>query len=176
GDQMAVHVPLSAAAKHEARDQMLSLNNLLLPSNGEPIVAPTLDMVLGCYYLTMMKPGARGEGKTFGSFTDARLAYDLQVIDLHAAIKVRAQGVDGESEILDTSVGRVIFNEAINNCLRGAGSEPMEFRDDIMDKTALNADVGHLIRDDGRHVTAAALDEMKRRGREHATRSALTIG
>src|ERR671928_946131 len=72
GDQMAVHVPLSASAKREAREQMLSLNNLLLPSNGEPIVAPTLDMVLGCYYLTMMKPGSKGEGKVFADFTEAR--------------------------------------------------------------------------------------------------------
>src|ERR687892_562000 len=71
GDQMAVHVPLSAAAKREAREQMLSVNNLLLPSNGEPIVAPTLDMVLGCYYLTIMRPGTRGEGKAFAGFEDA---------------------------------------------------------------------------------------------------------
>src|SRR5216117_2848185 len=77
GDQMAVHVPLSAAAKKEAREQMLSVNNLLQPSNGEPIVAPTLDMVLGVYYLTTAKPGARGEGKAFSDFDDAKLAYDM---------------------------------------------------------------------------------------------------
>src|SRR5437762_119530 len=83
GDQMAVHVPLSAAAKKEAREQMLSVNNLLQPSNGDPIVAPTLDMVLGVYYLTTSRPNAKGEGKAFSDFDDAKLAYDIGVIDLH---------------------------------------------------------------------------------------------
>jgi len=101
GDQMAVHVPLSAAAKREAREQMLSVNNLLQPSNGDPIVAPTLDMVLGVYYLTTAKPGARGEGKAFSDFDDAKLAYDIGVIDLQAMIKLRvpaAMSSNGESE------------------------------------------------------------------------------
>ena len=89
GDQMAVHVPLSAAAKKEAREQMLSVNNLLQPSNGDPIVAPTLDMVLGVYYLTTNRPGAKGEGKAFSDFDDAKLAYDIGVIDLQATIKLR---------------------------------------------------------------------------------------
>src|SRR5205085_2128153 len=133
-----------AAAKREARDQMLSLNNLLLPSNGEPIVAPTLDMVLGCYYLTMMKPGEKGEGKVFADPGEARLAYELGMIDLRATIRVRIPRTDGESELISTSVGRVIFNEAINACLRQAGSEPMPYRNDIMDKAALKAVVGHL--------------------------------
>ena len=78
GDQMAVHVPLSAAAKREAREQMLSVNNLLQPSNGEPVVAPTLDMVLGCYYLTTERPGAKGEDQKFASWADAIRAYDLR--------------------------------------------------------------------------------------------------
>src|ERR687890_1883337 len=81
GDQMAVHVPLSAAAKREAREQMLSVNNLLQPSNGEPVVAPTLDMVLGCYYLTTARPSAKGENKAFSDFDDAKLAYDMGIID-----------------------------------------------------------------------------------------------
>src|SRR5438046_2247143 len=101
GDQMAVHVPLSAAAKREAREQMLSVNNLLQPSNGDPIVAPTLDMVLGVYYLTTSRPGARGEGKAFSDFDDAKLAYDIGVIDLQATIKLRvpaAAPVNGESD------------------------------------------------------------------------------
>src|ERR1700674_1446366 len=89
GDQMAVHLPLSAAAKKEAREQMLSVNNLLQPSNGDPIVAPTLDMVLGVFYLTMARPGAKGEGKAFSDFDDAKLAYDIGVIDLQANIKLR---------------------------------------------------------------------------------------
>ena len=101
GDQMAVHVPLSAAAKKEAREQMLSVNNLLQPSNGDPIVAPTLDMVLGVYYLTTARPGAKGEGKAFSDFDDAKLAYDIGVIDLQATIKLRvpaATPINGEGE------------------------------------------------------------------------------
>src|SRR6266480_4487957 len=82
GDQMAVHVPLSKAAKHEAHTLMLSTRNLIQPSNGEPVAAPTLDMVLGCYYLTMIRPGSPGEGGVFASFEDARLAYELQEVDL----------------------------------------------------------------------------------------------
>ena len=98
GDQMAVHVPLSAAAKREAREQMLSVNNLLLPSNGEPVVAPTLDMVLGCYYLTSERPDAlKGQDRRFGSWNDAIRAYELRTtipdagIDLQARIHVRME-------------------------------------------------------------------------------------
>src|SRR5256714_1163353 len=101
GDQMAVHVPLSAAAKKEAREQMLSVNNLLQPSNGEPIVAPTLDMVLGVYYLTTARPGARGQDKAFSDYDDAKLAYDMGVIDLQATVKLRvpaAAPVNGEPD------------------------------------------------------------------------------
>src|SRR5439155_15441299 len=89
GDQMAVHVPLSSAAKDEARNLMLSVRNLVQPSNGEPITAPTLDMVLGCYYLTMIRPGSPGEGRIFASFDDARLGYELGQVDLKAEIEVR---------------------------------------------------------------------------------------
>src|SRR5262252_3934699 len=116
GDQMAVHVPLSAAAKREAREQMLSVNNLLQPSNGDPIVAPTLDMVLGVYYLTTSRPGARGESKAFSDFDDAKLAYDIGVIDLQATIKLRVPALlptnaesDEElpgSHIVTTTMGR----------------------------------------------------------------------
>src|SRR6266851_674903 len=97
GDQMAVHVPLSAAAKREAYELMLSTNNLLQPSNGEPITAPTLDMVLGCYYLTIIRPGMRGEGRVFSNPDDARLAHDLGQIHLQASIRVRIS----EPEALD---------------------------------------------------------------------------
>jgi DNA-directed RNA polymerase subunit beta' len=175
GDQMAVHVPLSAAAKTEARELMLSLNNMLLPSNGEPTVAPTLDMVLGCYYLTMLKPGSRGEGKIFSDFGEARLAYDLGAIELRAQIKVRVPNGDGENHLLDTTVGRVIFNESVNNCLRQAGCEPLPYRNDHLDKAALKSIISHLIRYYGNDVTAAALDEIKRLGFQFATRSGLTI-
>src|SRR5581483_6533977 len=89
GDQMAVHVPLSESAKQEARTLMLSASNLLKPASGEPIVEPTKDMVLGCYYLTMERPNQRGEGKVFSSFDEVALAYDRGVVDLHAKIKVQ---------------------------------------------------------------------------------------
>ena len=87
-------------------------------------MAPTLDMVLGCYYLTMVKPGSKGEGKAFADFAEARLAYELGVIDLRAEVRVRNRLEDGDDELLTTSVGRVIFNDSINNCLRQAGREP----------------------------------------------------
>src|SRR2546421_12025146 len=96
GDQMAVHVPLSAAAKDEARTLMMSVRNRVQPSNGEPVTAPTLDMVLGCYYLTMVKPGSPGEGRLFASTEDARLAHDLGQIDLRAEIEVRFPSANGE--------------------------------------------------------------------------------
>ena len=111
GDQMAVHVPLSKAAVMQAREIMLSIHNMLLPSSGEPVVTPTLDMVLGCYYLTTIIPGAKGEGGVFGSFDEAKLAYELGRIDLRAEIEVRKQQEDGQR--IKTSVGRIIFNEVL---------------------------------------------------------------
>ena len=102
GDQMAVHVPLSREAVAEARQVMLSTHNLLLPSSGEPTVAPTLDIVLGCFYMTMMKPGTRGEYRegipaqgVYGSFEEAKLAYELGLVDLQARIKVRDPRTNG---------------------------------------------------------------------------------
>jgi DNA-directed RNA polymerase subunit beta' len=175
GDQMAVHVPLSSMAKREAHEAMLSTNNLLLPSNGEPIVAPTLDMVLGCYYLTIIKPGARGEGKVFADFNDARLALDAGVVELQAAVRVRTTNEDGESEMLSTSVGRIVFNEAVNSVLREQGREPMPFRNQMMDKGGLKSMVAALIRRYGNQVTASVLDSVKKLGFDYATRSGITI-
>src|SRR5690349_7576637 len=155
GDQMAVHVPLSAAAKKEAREQMLSVNNLLQPSNGEPIVAPTLDMVLGVYYLTTVRPNAQGEGKAFSDFDDANLAYDIGVIDLQAMIKLRVaapQSTNGESEeesptqIVSTTMGRAIFNDAINSVLRHHGQEPLTYFNEVVDRAGLKKIVAALIR------------------------------
>ena len=96
GDQMAVHVPLSRAAVREARERMLSVYNMLLPSNGMPVVAPSLDMVLGCYYLTLPKPHNKGEGKLFSSVDDAKLAYESGVIELGSDIEVRHEGTQDD--------------------------------------------------------------------------------
>ena len=116
GDQMAIHVPLSAEAQAEARFLMLAANNLLKPSDGRPVCVPTQDMVLGSYYLTLVKPGEKGEGKVFRDFNEARMAYDTGVVGLHAAIKVRRTvEVDGKpvTGLIDTTVGRIIFNGPI---------------------------------------------------------------
>ena len=176
GDQMAVHVPLSRAAKEEARTLMMSVQNLVQPSNGEPITAPTLDMVLGCYYLTMIKPGSPGEGQLFSSFDDARLACDLGQIDLRAEIEVRAPPENGAgAERIKTSVGRIIFYDAVSAVLKAADAEPIGFQNQTMDKASLKNLVARMIRTYGNHITAAALDEIKTLGFHYATVSGITI-
>jgi DNA-directed RNA polymerase subunit beta' len=176
GDQMAVHVPLSAAAKNEARTLMMSTRNLVQPSNGEPITAPTLDMVLGCYYLTMIRPGSVGEGRSFADIDDARLAHDLGQIDLRAEISVRMRnGEEAATEWMKTSVGRVVFNDAVSAALRAAGAEPTGFLNQTMDKGSLKSLVARLIRFYGNDVTAAVLDEIKLIGFHYATVSGITI-
>jgi DNA-directed RNA polymerase subunit beta' len=186
GDQMAVHVPLSAAAKREAREQMLSVNNLLQPSNGDPIVAPTLDMVLGVYYLTTSRPGAKGQDKAFSDFDDAKLAYDMGVIDLQATVKLRiaaAAPVNGEadeesypaSQIVTTTMGRAIFNDAINSVLRHHGQEPLPYFNEVVDRAGLKRIVAGLIRRYGNEDTAQVLDAIKRLGFRYATQSGTTI-
>ncbi len=168
GDQMAVHVPLSAAAKAEAKNLMLSSLNLLSPASGEPTVAPTLDMVLGCYYMTVAKPGAKGEGSEFANPEEARLAYDLGVIDLHAMVKVRMPAQPGgEPELVSTTVGRIIFNEALPEGLR--------YRNDTMDRKALRAIVGQCYRQYGTEVTAEVVNRIKDVGFAFATKSGITI-
>jgi DNA-directed RNA polymerase subunit beta' len=165
GDQMAVHVPLSKAAVREARDQMLSIHNMLLPSCGEPVMTPTLDMVLGCYYLTNIRPGAAGEGKLFSSFQEATLAYNLEVIDLDAEVEVK--DASNGSQKLKTSVGRILFNEIL----------PTEFRfcNQIMDKGSLKRLVSDCYRLLGNTPTVAMLDNMKKIGFEYATKSGISI-
>jgi len=165
GDQMAVHVPLSQAAVREARERMLSIHNMLLPSCGEPVMTPTLDMVLGCYYLTNTRPGAMGEGMVFGDFEEAGLAYELGVVNLGAEIEVRDK--DGDGQRLKTSVGRILFNEVL----------PTEFRfyNQVMDKAALKRLVLDCYRSLGSAPTVAMLDNLKRIGFEYATKSGTTI-
>jgi len=163
GDQMAVHVPLSAAARAEARERMLSTYNLLAPATGDPIVAPTKDMVLGCYYMTTIRPGVRGEGKIFASPDEAIMAYQLGLIHLQAPIKVRYEG-----EILETSVGRVLFNEILPKALR--------FKNVSLDKKGLRDIIAECYRLYGPDRTAEVADQIKNLGFHYATQSGATIG
>ena len=116
GDQMAVHLPISAEAQAEARFLMLAANNLLKPSDGRPVAVPTQDMILGSYYLTLKKDGEPGEGKVFRDVNEALMAYDQHIVSLHAAIKVRITKQIGDkqvSKVIDATVGRLIFNSII---------------------------------------------------------------
>jgi len=165
GDQMAVHVPLSKLAVREAREQMLSPYNMLLPSCGEPVTVPSLDMVFGCYYLTIIKAGARGEGKIFGNFDEAKLAYELGIIDLCAEIEVR--GGDEQGERIKTTVGRILFNDALPPQLR--------FYNEVVDKAVLRSLIADCIRLLGNETTAAVLDNLKQLGFSYATKSGISI-
>lgn len=162
GDQMAVHVPLSKAAVQEVRERMLSVYNMLLPSNGMPVASPSLDIVLGCYYLTLPKPNAKGKNKVFSSCDDAKLAYDVGVIDLGAEIRVRHQG-----EMLETTVGRIIFNDAL--------PPKMRFQNKTMTKSTLRSLVADCVRLLGHEATAAVLDSLKQLGFDYATQSGVSI-
>ncbi len=165
GDQMAVHVPLSKMAVREAREQLLSPYNMLLPSCGEPITVPSLDMVFGCYYLTVIKTGARGEGKIFSNFDEAKLAYELGIIDLCAEIEV--QGGDKQGERIKTTVGRILFNDALPPQLR--------FYNEVADKAVLRTLVSDCIRLLGNETTTAVLDNLKQLGFFYATKSGISI-
>jgi DNA-directed RNA polymerase subunit beta' len=167
GDQMAVHVPLSKAAVKEAREHMLSPHNMLLPSCGEPVTTPTLDIVLGCYYLTTSKPGARGEGKFFGSFDEAKLAYELGIIELGAEIVVRDPSPRSDGGRVNTTVGRILFNDALPPQLR--------FYNKIVDKASLRKLVSDCIRLLGNEGAAGVLDRLKQLGFDYATKSGISI-
>jgi len=165
GDQMAVHVPLSKAAVREARERMLSVYNMVLPSCGEPVVTPSLDMVLGCYYLTSCKPGAKGEGKKASNFEEAKLAYELGVVELGAKIEVRDGNKPGER--METTVGRILFNDALPPQLR--------FFNEVVDKATLRSLVSDCIRLLGNETTAVVLDNLKQLGFYYATKSGISI-
>ncbi len=162
GDQMAVHVPLSRAAIQEVRERMLSVYNMLLPSNGLPVTSPSLDIVLGCYYLTIPKANAKGEGKVFSSLEDARFAYELGVVDLGAEVRVRHNG-----ELMQTTVGRIVFNDAL--------PPQIPFQNKTMNKSAIRGLVSDCVRVLGHEATAAVLDNMKELGFNYATRSGVSI-
>ncbi len=183
GDQMAVHVPLSAEAQAEARFLMLAANNLLKPSDGKPVAVPSQDMVLGSYYLTLEIPGSKGEGKVFRDVDEARLAYDAGVLDLHARIKVRiTKEIDGEnkSKIIDTTLGKIIFNDPIPQDLGFVDRTNPEniFRlevEGLVNKGLLGKVIAKCIQKHGTAKTAEVLDDVKNQGYKYSTKSGITV-
>ena len=183
GDQMAVHVPLSAEAQAEARFLMLAAGNLLKPSDGKPVVVPTQDMVLGSYYLTLDKDGEPGEGKAFKDIDEALMAYQTGVVTLHSKIKVRREAeIDGELRhaLVDTSVGKIIFNRSIPQDLgfvdRSDPENAFRFEVDfLVGKKQLGKIIDACIRVHGTEVTAVVLDEVKAQGYKYSTRGAITV-
>jgi len=168
GDQMAVHVPLSMEAQLEAQVLMLSSNNILSPSNGAPIAVPTQDMVLGIYYLTKERLGGpghpvRGEGRLFADPEEVRIAYDNEDVDLQARIRLRWNG-----EILETTVGRTLFNEVV--------PEPLRFVNQELKKKQIIDLVARCYNALGNEETVKFLDELKDLGFRYATLSGLSIG
>jgi len=166
GDQMAVHVPLSREAVQEARNVMLSTHNMLSPSSGEPLVAPTYEIVLGCYYLTQTKEGAKGEGGRYRDFDDVRVAFDAGILELHSVVSVHGPG-EGNAW-METTPGRIIFNDVLPEELRRYNV--------LMDKKALRDLVSEVYRLTGNATTSEVLDQIKQIGFHYATISGTTIG
>jgi DNA-directed RNA polymerase subunit beta' len=164
GDQMAVHVPLSIESQIEARVLMMSTNNTLSPANGEPIIVPNQDIVLGLYYLTRERPLARGEGKVFADPAEVRMAFDSGAVELHAAITCRMEG-----EKLKTTVGRVLLYEILPKEL------PFATINKVLDKKALKSLVGSCYRLAGTKDTVILSDRLKDWGYYYATKSGLSI-
>src|SRR6266849_1683120 len=180
GDQMAVHVPLSEKAQEEARQLMMATRNLLSPATGEPSIGATQDMVLGCFYLTQDRPGKKGEGRVFTDPTEALLAYQHGVIDLQAPIRVRLGDanvyddappapptVRANGKLVETTVGRIIFNEALPERLR--------FKNYPMKKENLGQVIADCFKEYGRARTVELADEIKRLGFAYATKAGVTI-
>jgi DNA-directed RNA polymerase subunit beta' len=163
GDQMAVHIPLSFEAQLEARILMLSVNNLLSPSSGKPIATPSQDIVLGCYYLTKERTGEKGERKLFSSMDEVIAAYDARQVGLHAGIKVKI-----EKKLIETTVGRVIFNQIIPN--------ELGYFNELVNKNKMEDLVAEAYRKLGNHRTSIFLDDLKKMGFEYATLAGITVG
>ena len=167
GDQMAVHLPLSKTAIIESRRLMLSSNNMLTPSSGEPIVAPTLDIVLGCFYLTGLETVEPDENiKLYSNFDEALLAYNLDVIKLRETIRVRNDRSE-DKEIISTTVGRIIFNSLLH--------ESFEYHNETVDKGLLKDLTLRSFKELGNEETARLLDGLKSTGFEYATKSGITM-
>jgi len=183
GDQMAVHVPLSPEAQSEARFLMLSANNLLKPQDGKPVAVPTQDMILGSYYLTIVKDDEIGTGKQFSSFTEAKLAYENGEVGLHAPIKViNEKVIDGvlQRKLIDATVGHIIFNEDIPQDLGFVDRSDPEKAFDLevtfrADKKMLGKIIDACIKKHSITETAALLDKIKSLGYKFSTRGAVTV-
>ena len=162
GDQMAVHLPLSAEAQAEARILMLSTNNILKPSDGRPVTMPTQDMIIGLYFLTLERDGRQGEGRSFSSVAEARMAFDRQEIDLQSKVKIRIDG-----EVRDTTLGRAIFNDTL----------PVDYPyvNYQVGKKQLGVIVNDLAERYSKVDVGVALDNLKETGFHWATRSGVTI-
>ncbi len=183
GDQMAVHVPLSVEAQAEARFLMLSTNNMLKPQDGRPVASPTQDMVIGIYYMTIERPGAKGEGRIFADPDEAIMAYELKEISIQAKVKIRVtREIEGQkyTKLLDTTVGRWLFNEGI--------PQDLGFTDRSTTESLLNLEINELVtsgmlkeivdrtfRIHGNAQCAVVLDQIKRMGFKYSTRGAVTI-
>ena len=164
GDQMAVHVPLSIEAQTEARVLMMSTNNILSPANGMPIIIPSQDIVLGIYYLTRAKSGAKGEGMIFADPGEVRSALDSQAVDLHAKIKVRIDG-----ELKETTVGRVVLHEVIPETIS------FDAINKVMNKKELANLINHCYRTRGDKTTVLLADRLKDIGFKYATSAGVSI-
>lgn len=191
GDQMAVHVPLSRAAQNEARTRMMSTRNLLSPANGEPVVNPTKDMVLGCFYLTSMQSGLLGEASVFATFDEALQAFEMGRVHLLSPIYIAIPSRDLDQDLiqtqagrvnradlvqlpgssralgLQTTVGRIIFNEAL--------PESIEFKNRVQDKGSVRDVVAEVYAEYGQERTAVVADEIKRLGFHYATQSGISM-
>lgn len=161
-DQMAVHLPITAAAQKEARELMVTSKNILSPASGEPIVAPSQDMILGCYYLTQVADNAIGTGQVFASKVDLEQAYDAKAVDLRALVKVRLDG-----KIIDTTFGRILFNEIV--------PEGIGFVNEVLKKWVIKKILAASFEQLGSEVTAKFVDNIKNFGYKYATVSGLSI-
>ena len=183
GDQMAVHVPLSMEAQAEARFLMLAANNILKPQDGKPVICPTQDMVLGCYYLTMIHEGLKGTGKVFTDVDEALMAYGTGELALEAPCKIRmTKVIDGveHSRLVETTIGRVIFNEAVPQDMGLQKRETIDdmFKleiDEVVGKKQLAKIVDTCYRTHGVTRTSQMLDDVKALGYKFSTRAALTV-
>lgn len=183
GDQMAVHLPLSQEAQDEARNLMLAAKNLLKPSDGRPVTVPTQDMVLGSYYLTITKDGEPGEGGIYRDFNEALMAFQEGIITVHSAIKVRHTRIINDepvSKIIDTTVGKIIFNEHIPQDLgyvdRSNPDNAVKLEIDFkVGKKQLGQIIDKCIKIHGTAATAQMLDKIKALGYKYSTKAAITV-